>query len=146
MQQKLATAFVVLLVIGLLAVVIAGSKKQLSSSSDKVNNTQTLSASQTADLANSQQAILFYGNTCPHCQQLETWMEDNGVFDKVQLVKKEVYDDQDNARQLTGAATICNLDPNNIGVPFLFADKQCYVGLDQAKTYLTQKAGLSSNQ
>ncbi len=88
---------------------------------------------------NQKEITYFYGNTCPHCAALSKWLEENRVADKVKFVKKEVYQDRDNAQQLEQAAQICGLPTNSIGVPFIFAKSKCYVGTDQAKDFFQKQ-------
>jgi len=81
--------------------------------------------------------IFFYGNTCPHCAEVEKWMEENQVSQKISIVKKEVYQNQQNAKELTEAAKSCGLPTDSIGVPFLYAEGKCYIGTPDVINYLS---------
>jgi len=82
--------------------------------------------------------ILFYGDTCPHCKVLEQFMDDNKINERLTMEKREVYKDQANASLMMDAVRRCSLPENNVGVPFLWADSQCYVG-EQVTTYFKTK-------
>jgi len=121
MKQTFFTITVLLLIVSLLSVVILGSK-------GKKTDTKVL--------------VFFYGNTCPHCKDVEEWMENNKIKEKMEIIKKEVYDNNANAQELSLAAQSCGLDTNNIAVPFLYAENKCFIGTPDIVNYLSQKAGL----
>jgi len=73
--------------------------------------------------------ILFYSDSCPHCQNVETYINENGVKDKVKFDQKEVSGNKANATLLERKARQCNLDPaQGLGVPFFFDGKNCLMG------------------
>jgi glutaredoxin len=129
MKQTIITALAVLVVLGLLAVVIMGSK-------NKKTGPVPVPTNQESGL------VFFYGHTCPHCQEVEEWLKNNKIEDKVKIVKKEVYDNQQNAQELATAAKNCGLPTDRIGVPFLYAEGQCLIGTPEVENYLAKKAGL----
>lgn len=77
----------------------------------------------------SETMILFYGDTCPHCQIVETYIQENGIKNKIQFEEKEVFQNQANAALLQRKAKECHLDlTQGIGVPFFFDGQQCLMG------------------
>jgi len=86
--------------------------------------------------------ILYYGNTCPHCKEVEEFIAANNIKDKINLVEKEVYQNQKNADELGEAAKKCGLNTDSVGVPFLFAEGKCYIGTPEVISYLSQKVGI----
>lgn len=84
--------------------------------------------------------IYFHGLTCPNCQELNEWIKQNKIDQKVKYQKLEVYYNKDNAALLEQAAAVCNLPANQIGVPFVYVRGKCYIGLPQAKKILQEKA------
>jgi glutaredoxin len=133
-KPKIFTLIFIFIIFGILAFIIkAGNnkvviKKVLDKKQTKVNTT-------ILDLT------LFYGNACPHCADLEKWMQENKIEEKIKIIKKEVYDNQQNAQELTQAAKKCGLTTNSIGVPFLFAEGRCLIGTSDIISFLSQKAG-----
>lgn len=97
-------------------------------------------------LPSKDQIVFYYGNTCPHCKETEEWMAANKVEDKVTIMKKEVYDNRDNSMELGVVAKSCGMDTGNIGVPFLYAEGKCYTGTPDVENYLSNKAGLTTNE
>ena len=85
--------------------------------------------------------ILFYGETCPHCKKVEEWLEENPEIEKKSgIVKKEVYYNQENSRQLGEKAKECQInEAQGIGVPFLYAEGKCIVGDQPIIDFLSQK-------
>ncbi len=90
------------------------------------------------EIENSGDPILFYGATCPHCKELEEYIEDNKIEERMNINKKEVYYNEENADLLKEKASECDLDLNRIGVPFLFAGGKCYIGSEEAKSFFEQ--------
>ena len=121
-KQTLITGLLILVILGLISFVVFGSKNN---NSTKISNNQTLT--------------FFYGNTCPHCADVEKWMKENKIEEKIDIVKKEVYANKQNAKELESAATICKLPTDSIGVPFLFAEGKCYIGSPDVISYLLEK-------
>lgn len=73
--------------------------------------------------------ILFYSDSCPHCQNVETYINENGVKDKIKFEEKEVSQNQANAALLERKAKECGLDTaQGLGVPFFFTGKDCLMG------------------
>jgi glutaredoxin len=83
--------------------------------------------------------ILFYSNYCPHCKNVEKYINDNNIKQKFTFDELEVADDAANANILTAKAIKCGIDPNNIGVPMFFDGKQCLVGDQDIINYLSSK-------
>lgn len=74
------------------------------------------------------QIILFYGDGCPHCEIVDKYIEDNKIEEKVSFVRKEVYNNEKNQKELIEKAKACAISDNNIGVPFLWEKGMCFVG------------------
>lgn len=72
--------------------------------------------------------ILFYGIGCPHCKNVEDFLEQNQVADKIQIDQKEVYGNRENAKIFQEKAAQCGLDKKNLGVPLLWVKGKCYSG------------------
>jgi len=132
-KPKIFTLIFIFIISGILAFIVKTGnnkvviKKVLDEKQTKVNTT-------ILDLT------LFYGNTCPHCADLEKWMQENKIEEKIKIIKKEIYDNQQNAQELTQAAKKCGLATNSIGVPFLFAEGRCLIGTSNIISFLSQKA------
>ena len=140
MKQAIITSLLILVIIGLLSAVILGSRNK-KTESVPIQSSQEGSLT-TKPTINDNDPIFFYGNTCPHCEDVEEWMKVNKIEKKIKIVKKEVYDDSENAQELSLAAQSCGLDANNIAVPFLYAENKCYIGTPDIVSYLSQRTGL----
>ena len=77
-------------------------------------------------IANQPKTILFYGDVCPHCQNVEDYLEKNPS--KVKYRHLEVYRNKQNAALMNNKARSCGLKSTSIGVPFLFDGKNCLIG------------------
>jgi len=84
--------------------------------------------------------ILFYGDTCPHCQNVDDYLKENKVRERFSFQELEVYNNQKNAALLTKTAQTCGLDTSaGVGVPFLFDGQNCLVGDRDVINYFQNK-------
>jgi hypothetical protein len=87
--------------------------------------------------------VFYYGVTCPHCKIVEEFMTENNVLEKINLVQKEVYQNQTNANELINLGRNCNLPGDYIGaVPLLYENNKAYVGDKDIIDFLKQKIGV----
>ena len=133
MKQTVITLGIVFVIVGLLLAIILGSQGK------KNNVAQAPTETNVATSQENQQLIFFYGNTCPHCKNVEEWIAENKIEEKITITKKEVYDNRTNSLELAEAARSCGLDTSNIGVPFLYTTgKKCLVGAPDITVYLSE--------
>lgn len=85
------------------------------------------------------QTILYYGNTCPHCKELEDYIKLNKIEEKITFIRKEVYLNLNNSRELTAVAKSCGFEEKSIGVPFLYSKAKCYMGKDEVIAYINEE-------
>jgi len=138
MKQNVIIGIVVFVIVGLLFVIVWGSNNRQSVTSESQGE-QTL-ANITPAITTSNTPIFFYGNTCPHCKDVEEWMDDNNIEEKITIIKKEVYDNPAHSLELTEVAKSCGLRTNSIGVPFLYTlEKERLIGTPDIIDYLTNQ-------
>ena len=92
--------------------------------------------------ASSNEIVLYYGDTCPHCKIVEEFLQTNKISEKVSFVQKEVYNNAANAKELAEKAKSCGLATDSIGVPFLWDGQKCYTGQTDVINFFKQKAGI----
>lgn len=111
----------------LLAVALVGSFLFLSAQKHNIN--QNLNSSNPVASANTGgDIVLYYGATCPHCLKVESFIGNNQFPLKNQIVKKEVFNNQSNADEMTQRAQQCGLDTSSLGVPFFWYKGKCIIG------------------
>lgn len=86
--------------------------------------------------------VYYYGEECPHCKDVAEFLEKNGIAEKVNFEKKEVWHNTTNAREMDAKVRICGLDKKNVGVPFLFADGKCFIGTPDVTGFFKKAAGM----
>lgn len=86
--------------------------------------------------------IYYYGEQCPHCKTVQEFLEKNAIAEKVPYVKKEVWQDKVNANEMKEKAAECGISPQGMGVPFLWAKGQCFIGDDDVIGYFRKEAGM----
>jgi glutaredoxin len=89
--------------------------------------------------ASASKAILFYGETCPHCVKVEKFIEDNKIAEKIQFDRLETFKNKDNSALMLEKASACGLDQGQIGVPFYWDSGKCVVGDSNIEEYLKTK-------
>lgn len=72
--------------------------------------------------------ILFYSLSCPHCQNVEQYINDNKIKDKYNFQQLEISANQANSEQLVKKAQVCGLETQGLGVPFLWTGEKCLMG------------------
>lgn len=76
-----------------------------------------------------EETILFYGDTCPHCKNVEDFIIKNDIKNKIAFTEMEVYKNASNAQLLINLGKECKLDDQSIGaVPFLWDGSSCHLG------------------
>lgn len=86
--------------------------------------------------------VYFYGKECSHCKDLEKFLSENSIYEKVPFAKKEVWYNKKNARDMESRAKECGLEKEKLGVPFLFSEGKCFVGGPDVEKFFREKAGI----
>lgn len=84
--------------------------------------------------------VLFYGQECPHCQDLEKEIEEDKLAEKVKFDSLEVWHNAENRKIFKDKAFECGFAEDQLGVPFLYARGECFVGTPDIKKFLEEEA------
>lgn len=84
--------------------------------------------------------ILFYGDGCPHCENVDKFIAENKIEDKIKFTRLEVFNNKENANILREKANICGLPTDSIGVPFLWTGESCVLGDVDTIKFFEEKA------
>ena len=87
--------------------------------------------------AEESEPILFYGDGCPHCANVESYLEGEGILESVN--KKEIYQNRENAQEFNEICEEEGIEFMDRGVPFLYAEGECFVGDKQIVSYFEEK-------
>ena len=86
--------------------------------------------------------ILFYGEGCPHCKNVDDYISQNKIEDKVKFTRLEVWYNKNNQVILGKVAQKCSINSNQVGVPFLYDGVgKCYVGEVEVIDFFKTQAG-----
>lgn len=89
---------------------------------------------------------LYFSSMCTECQALDQFLTEHHVSDKLTIIHKEIAVPE-HLVSLKAAVAHCQLDSTSgIGVPFLFAEGQCYVGAPAVTEYVRQKLGIVAEE
>ena len=69
------------------------------------------------DVLNQDKGILFYGNGCPHCAKVESFIQDNHLENLI--IRKEIYHNSTNAGEFNRLCDEKGINLMDRGVPFL---------------------------
>ncbi len=86
--------------------------------------------------------LLFYGYSCPHCKNVEKFIDENGLNSKMNIVSLEVMNNSGNLAQMRNYAAKCGLKGGTLSVPFIVAQGRCYEGEENALKFLKTRGGL----
>jgi len=86
--------------------------------------------------------ILFYGQDCPHCKDVEDYISQNKIEDKVKFTKLEVWYNKDNQNILAQIVQKCGIKTDQVGVPLLWDGSKCYIGEVDAINFFKNAAGI----
>lgn len=77
----------------------------------------------------SNEIVLFYGKSCPHCEKVEQFLQKNSVDKKVKFIHKEVTTNRGNLNQLVKTMKYCGIPVKGyIEVPLLWDGSGCIRG------------------
>jgi len=98
-----------------------------------------------ASSATGSSNILYYSLTCPHCAKVEAFFDENGVWSKYSIIKKEVSQNPANAKELYDAFAFRNVPPDQMGVPYLIFEGQAFSGDVDIINFFKAKLGISTD-
>ncbi len=86
--------------------------------------------------------LLFYGQECPHCKEVEKFIEENQLTSKLKFDQLEVFHNQENGKILSEIAKKCQIEnEDEVGVPFLYDSREnrCYIGTPEIEDFFKEK-------
>ena len=87
--------------------------------------------------------VEFYGQGCPHCADVDTFVAANNIAQKVKWTKLEVWYNKSNAALLAQVAQKCGITSGSVGVPFLYdGNGKCFIGETDVISFLKNQAGI----
>lgn len=98
---------------------------------------------ETQKVINGSGMIFFYGQGCPHCVNVEKFLEENkSVEEKVKFEKLEVWKSKENTQLMIERARNCGLSEKNLGVPLFWDGSKCLIGDTNIIDFLKNKSGI----
>lgn len=81
----------------------------------------------------------FWGNGCPHCENVAKFEETWSGKDKIKITKLEVWNNAANARVMAERAKVCGIKQSELAVPLMITpENKCLMGdtpiIDQLKS------------
>lgn len=87
--------------------------------------------------------VLYTQEGCPHCANIEKFVEENDIKNKISFETKDVNYSIENGKELVSVAQKCNLNTSDgIGVPLLWDGQKCYEGDTNVIDFFKSKTGI----
>ncbi len=86
--------------------------------------------------------ILFYGDGCPHCKNVDDFLAQNQIDQKVKFSRLEVFNNEGNQKILLEKVNACRMKTEEVGVPLLWDGKNCLLGDEDIIKFFKSKAGI----
>ena len=87
--------------------------------------------------------VEFYGQGCPHCEDVDAFIKANNIDQKVKFTKLEVWYNKNNQALLAQIAQKCKITLNSVGVPFLYdGNGNCLIGETDVINFYKAQAGI----
>ena len=88
--------------------------------------------------------VIFYSDSCPHCVNVENFLEENNVLEKVAYTRKSVDNNQKNIEELISKDRSCGLKEGNQNfgaIPLLWEKEtnKCFVGDEDVINFFKEK-------
>jgi len=96
----------------------------------------TTTATATAETLPEGAVAIYYATGCSHCEVVLGYIKQIRADQKLNIILKESYNDQDNYNELMQRVKICGIPLYQVGVPLLWDGKTCYRGDANIKAYL----------
>lgn len=155
MKQSVITITIIAISAGLLGAVVWGSQQADSPADSPQNQVEididTQNKDQEASINNGQDSTeadidyYYWGTTCPYCHDVMDWMDENQVQDKLNVVRKEVSGNQQNAAELSQRAQSCGMG-EEVPIPFMYTSGgECLFSATPIIEYLEQKLEQAKN-
>lgn len=84
--------------------------------------------------------VYYFGTECTRCKNIDKFIAENKIGSKISFVQKEVWHDGSNDMEMRERARECRLDPEKVGVPFLWVEGICYMGEVEVEKFLKNQA------
>jgi cytochrome c biogenesis protein CcdA/glutaredoxin len=88
----------------------------------------TLGAPVPANAQAESKIYFFYGIGCPHCAAVEKYFDDNKLFDKYLIDKREIYFNRDNALLFNSVMDRLNIPMDARGIPAIILGNKVITG------------------
>lgn len=73
--------------------------------------------------------VIFYSDNCSHCLNVEKFLEENKISEKISYTRKSVDNNQINVNELLSKASKCGIK-EGVGIPLLWdaENARCFMG------------------
>jgi len=107
----------------------------LSQTGDMPEITKEGLVDETADGA----VILYWAEGCSHCESVKFKIANARVGDKITIVQKEAYNNDENYREFFARLKYCQVPEYQMGVPMLWDGEHCYLGVEEIMKTLGER-------
>jgi len=89
--------------------------------------------------------IIYYSEKCPHCKNVEAFIEENEIDSKINITRKEIINNLTNKAEFTKVIEYCKINPEEAGVPFIYISEEnkCIMGDADIINFLKEKLNIT---
>jgi len=84
---------------------------------------------------------LFTSETCPHCKNVEDFIEKNKIGGKLTFANKEISN-PNNLKEFYSVGKYCQIPTKELGFPLFWTGEKCLMGDQPIIDYLKEKTGI----
>jgi len=81
---------------------------------------------------------LYWGEGCPNCSQMESWLANTTSARLTAITKKEIYNNRENYEELRKVGKSYGIPEEFIGIPFLAMGEKHLMGHSNIITFLEE--------
>jgi glutaredoxin len=98
-----------------------------------------------APVVPTDEIIYYYGKDCPHCHDVDQFLKDNQIDQKVKFIRKEVQYNPGNAQELFSRDNECAISGSDAGAfPLVYSQGKCFLGTPDVINFFKNKAGIQN--
>ncbi len=92
------------------------------------------------DETNDGAVILYWAQGCSHCESVKSKIANARLDDKLTVVQKEAYNNDDIYREFFTRLKYCQVPEHQMGVPMLWDGERCYLGVEDIMDAIANKS------
>ncbi|MDF1497645.1 MAG: hypothetical protein P1P90_06380 [Patescibacteria group bacterium] len=129
-----------------LTLIAAGCNPVADVNLSPTSEAQEITKESLVDETNDGAVILYWAEGCSHCESVKFKIENARLDDKITIVQKEAYNDDEVYKEFFIRLKYCQVPEHQMGVPMLWDGEQCYLGVEEIMETINNKLQIINNR